>query len=218
EVITPEVSVSIKKEYEKRGWLNEMANQLRAVKINPSAFSNTRGEIFVNVRFKQEHLKLLEKPLQFSNKDQAVTSTYYSTLLNKKQEPSLQIPILAPFQFKPGHTEGKGMTTAEYGKRTGDVDLAHNRMQTDVYKQLVKEFGFTNVGTEQNSVGGTKIDLILKRKDQFWFYEFKTSNNIKACIREALPQLLEYTYWHKKDNVERLIIVSQNPITSEAED
>ena len=217
EVITTDDSVVLSNEYENRGWKKEMADQLKAVNINPSLFIKTPDEIFANVRFKQENLNLLEKPLEFSNKDQAVTSTYYSTLLNKKQDPQLLIPVFAPFTFNPGHTEGKESTTAEYGKRKGDVDLAHNKMQTHVYNQLVKEHGKDNVGTEQNSIGGTKIDLILKKSDKFWFYEFKTFNSIKTCIREALPQLLEYTYWHKKDNVDRLIIVSQNPITPDAD-
>lgn len=217
EVISRDSSIAIYKEYEKQGWVAEMASQLKSVSIDPVTFLNTPPEIFFNVRFKQSDLKLLDIPLKFSRKDGAVLSTYYSTLLNKKQEPELEGAINKPFEFIPGHTKGKEQTTGEYGKRKGDIDLFHNRMQTNVYNQFVNEFGFSNVGTEQNAIGGTKIDLILKIKTKYWFYEFKTSNSIKACIREALPQLLEYTYWHKKSDVEKLIISSQNEINDEAQ-
>ena len=54
-----------------------------------------------------------------------------------------------------------------------------------------------------NGVGGS-IDIVLKRPDGFWFYEIKTAKTARACIREALGQLLEYSYWPKTQKAKRL--------------
>lgn len=104
----------------------------------------------------------------------------------------------------------------EYGARKGERDLFHNRMQTNIFKQLCKDFGSDNVGTEQCCGYGARIDIAVKNERRLDFYELKTSNSIRGCIREALPQLLEYAFWRPIETMDRLIIVSQNEITEEA--
>lgn len=56
---------------------------------------------------------------------------------------------------------------------------------------------------------GGEIDLVVRQGEKFWFYEIKTSISARACIREALPQLLEYSFWPKAQVAERLIIVGE---------
>jgi len=62
------------------------------------------------------------------------------------------------------------------------------------------------------------VDISVKDGDSEIFYEFKTSNSIKTCIREALSQLLEYSYYPNQERAKKLIIVSQNSINKEAKD
>lgn len=90
-------------------------------------------------------------------------------------------------------------------------------MQTAVYMQLVKQFGKENIRTEHPTGHGTNIDLVVKQDRGHTFFEFKTSPTAKGCIREALSQLMEYAYWPERNLANRLVIVSQNPITKEAE-
>lgn len=52
--------------------------------------------------------------------------------------------------------------------------------------------------------------------DRYWFYEIKTALSARACIREALAQLLEYSYWPRAQEAERLIIVGEPALDAEA--
>jgi hypothetical protein len=51
--------------------------------------------------------------------------------------------------------------------------------------------------------------LVLRQPDGYWFYEIKTSQSPRACIREAIGQLLEYSLWPGSQEACRLIIVGE---------
>jgi len=127
--------------------------------------------------------------------------------------------LFEQFQFKSGHNPKKiGTVPVKPSKNESTADLVHNEIQTSLYAKLVHEYGKDNVGTEISTGQGTSIDIVVKTKTFCWFYEIKTADSVKACIRQALPQLLEYAYWHGNDDrADRLIIVSSLPITKGAE-
>jgi hypothetical protein len=59
--------------------------------------------------------------------------------------------------------------------------------------------GAENVADQHASGLGTKIDVVLRRSaKEFWYYEIKTALSPRACIREALGQVMEYAYWPGK--------------------
>lgn len=73
------------------------------------------------------------------------------------------------------------------------------------------------VGTEVPTGQGTSIDVVVKTDTDCWFYEIKTAPSAKACIRQAIPQLLEYAYWDGDvKKVDRLIVVGPVPVTVDA--
>jgi hypothetical protein len=125
-----------------------------------------------------------------------------------------------PFRFKPGHTPKKtGLVAVAAPVQSSQADLLHNMLQTALFDQLAAEHGRECVGTEQQTGHGTSIDLVVKTKTFCWFYEIKVADTVKACIRQAIPQLLEYAYWRKDSNVaERLIIASQFKLTKDAKE
>ncbi|MCX5950230.1 MAG: hypothetical protein NT158_03440 [Cyanobacteria bacterium] len=55
-----------------------------------------------------------------------------------------------------------------------------------LYKFLVQRHGAAAVGTEIPSGVGTQLDVVLKTGDTFSFYEIKTAQSARACVREAL--------------------------------
>jgi hypothetical protein len=124
----------------------------------------------------------------------------------------------APFVFKSGHNPKKtGKVGVARSKRGTTADLLHNAMQTKLFTTLVQKYGPENVGTEVPTGADTSIDIVVKTKDFCWFYEIKTADTVKGCIRQGIPQLLEYAYWHgATDRADRLIIVGPAPITAEA--
>lgn len=214
-VTTPEESQKVYAIYKQKGWLKEMEEQLRNVNADVHDFrEETVPENFAVIRYRPKSLDLLDTPLEFSRNDPAISANYYK-LMNYKQKPNL-LTNNNQFEFSSGHNQKKDKTKSTYEEHTSEVDLVHNRIQTKLYKQFVKQFGKENVGTEQDTGYGSQIDLVLKDNERFIFYEIKTSYSVRLCIRKALSQLLEYGYYPENENAERLIVVSPNKITKEA--
>ena len=79
---------------------------------------------------------------------------------------------------------------------------------TPIYKKyfklnLKKSMEKDNVSIE-NSFNLNEIDIVVKSKDGFHFYEVKTASSVKSCVRQAVGQLLEYSYGNGKKNASKL--------------
>jgi len=121
-----------------------------------------------------------------------------------------------PFSFTPGCTFKLAQTT-RVAQDSIDVTLRHNVMQAALCEKLVSKYGKGNVATEHSSGVGTRVDVVVQHSDSFWFYEIKTYHSPRACIREAIGQLLEYSYWPKAKEATRLIVVGETPLDPEGE-
>ena len=203
--------------YKEKGWFYEMIKQIKSVKGDEKDFLNNAPIAFVNIKFKLQDWQLLDPPQRISNKDKVIPATYY-VLLNKTKDPDLELPFGDDPDFTPGHTVRNEQGVAHYGQRKTEIDRFHYKMQNSAYKQLVKIYGNNNIRTERPIGIGLAVDLSVKDGISEIFYEFKTSNSVRTCIREALSQLLEYSYYPNKERAKKLIIVSQNPINKQAKD
>ncbi len=90
-----------------------------------------------------------------------------------------------------GKTRTKINTSKQY--RTGSAayiaNAAHNMLQNDVYEYLCERFGGANVELEKENV-----DITLHSSNAITIYEVKPFVSAMQCIREALGQLLLYSY------------------------
>ena len=120
------------------------------------------------------------------------------------------------FQFRPGCSLRKSSTTERRYKRRLDILLRHNDIQYALYQYLLSLYGVENVGAEVVTGEGQKIDIVVRDGNFFIFYEIKTSSCIRVCIREALSQLLEYSFWSDDERATRLVIVTENDSTENA--
>ncbi len=121
--------------------------------------------------------------------------------------------------FSPGHTPRMTGTVAISPYQSGGkAALLHNALQTTLYEALAKEHGTDCVRTELPTGHGTSIDVVVKTSSYCWFYEIKVAKSLKASIRQAIPQLLEYAYW-RTDNkiVDRLYVATTFSLTTDAE-
>lgn len=217
QVATPDESKKVYSYYKKEGWFQEMIEQIKNVRGNEKDFLNNAPIAFANIKFQPQDLQLLDPPQRIPSSDKAIPATYY-VLLNKVKDPNLELPLGNDPDFSPGHTPRKEKGVVSYGQRQSEVDWFHSRMQNNVYKQLAKIYGQANLRTEREIGIGASVDLVVNNGVGEIFYEFKTSNSIKKCIREALSQLLEYSYYPNTERAKKLIIVSQNPINKQALD
>jgi hypothetical protein len=126
------------------------------------------------------------------------------------------VPLRKGLQFKPGCPPKPVRTVARSKAAQVQIDLKHNRIQATVYSILCKQHGSANVGTENDTGRGSRVDLVVRKKRKHLYYEIKTSPLIRDCLRAAVAQLLEYSYWPGGNEAERLIIVSENPVTPDA--
>lgn len=217
QVVSSDESKKVYAYYRKEGWFQEMVGQIKNVNGDERDFLKNAPIAFANIKFRPQNLQLLDPPQKISNADKAIPSAYY-VLLNKTKDPELELPLGDDPDFNSDYTPRKEKITVNYGQRISEIDLFHSRMQNNVRKQLVKIYGQDNVKQERKIGIGAAVDLSVKNMGKEIFYELKTSNSIKQCIREALSQLLEYSYYPDKERAIKLIIVSQNPINKYAQD
>lgn len=82
----------------------------------------------------------------------------------------------------------------------------HNELQEALKQKLVEQYGEEAVFMEENYV-----DVKLVLPDQIVFYEVKSSSYASDCIREALGQVLAYTFHEKDGRTRKIVVVGQYP-------
>lgn len=120
------------------------------------------------------------------------------------------------FVFIPGFAERVSSTVSTITGGSRYVDLRHNRLQKAVHGALCAEHGKSNVGIENDTGRGSRVDVVVKVGRSHHYYEIKTAPCVKSCLRDALSQLLEYSYWPEGNNAEKLVVVSENDLTPDA--
>jgi len=120
------------------------------------------------------------------------------------------------FTFVPGCAVKPSQTTAVLTQRELDVQLRHNDLQLALYEHLVAKHGADAVAAEQGNGAGARVDVAVRIGSGYIFYEIKTALSARSCIREALAQLLEYSFWPGSVEAKSLRIVGEPPLDSEA--
>jgi hypothetical protein len=130
----------------------------------------------------------------------------------------VSLPAEAHFAFRPGCSTKASSATATQAQRQLDISLRHHELQEALYRRLLSVYGAQHVGTELPSGVGTSVDVVVRRNDGYWFYEIKTARSPRACLREALGQLLEYAFWPGAQEATRLIVVGDGALAGDAEE
>ena len=141
----------------------------------------------------------------------------YCYVESNGQSKPISTPTGATFSFQPGCSVKEQWAVATYAQSQFDVSLRHNVLQQCIYKRLESQFGADNVGTE-NPSGIGRLDLVVRRPEGYWFYEIKTADSPRACIREAIGQLLEYAFWPGGQEACRLIVLGESAIDREGKE
>ena len=122
------------------------------------------------------------------------------------------------FRFKPGCSTKAASAQAKAVQKELDLELRHNELQSTLYDRLVLKYGEDNVGTELPSGGGTKVDVVVRQKNEYWFYEIKTALTPRACLRLALGQLFEYAFWPGAQEAVRLIVAGETALDRDGDE
>ncbi len=119
-------------------------------------------------------------------------------------------------EFKAGCSIKQETAFAHSKETTKEIALRHNKLQEALHTILCVKYGESNVGAENGTTWGGRIDLIVRDGADSTFYEIKTSPCIRTCLREAVAQLMEYSYWPGGKLAKRLVVVSENHLTQDA--
>lgn len=120
------------------------------------------------------------------------------------------------FQFKAGCAQKAASTSANVTGGTKAVILAHNNLEQALFDILSARYGATNVGAEKDTGRGSRVDLVVHANGKHRYYEIKTDLCVRSCVRQAVGQLLEYSYWPGGHEAEQLVVVSENRLTDDA--
>ncbi len=120
------------------------------------------------------------------------------------------------FEFRPGCSPKPEDTSVDIKGGRRKIRLFQNKLQQALFNILSTQYGADNVGTENDTGRGSRVDLVVRQNGKHHYYEIKTNLCVRSCIREALSQLLEYSYWPGGFAAESLVIVSENPLTLDA--
>lgn len=115
------------------------------------------------------------------------------------------------FRFDPKKTRLAQRRSYTLEQKSVDLSVRHSLIQQKMSKRLEKKYGSKNVSVEQFFCG-KKIDIVLRVGDSYHFFEIKTSGSAKACIRDALGQLMEYAYWPGRVNADKIVVVGEEKI------
>jgi len=120
------------------------------------------------------------------------------------------------FKFRAGHVDRDVDPVQRSASAKSKANRLHNDVQNRLYSFLKSKLGSKSVGTEIDTGTGTAIDVVTQHKGKTTFYEIKTAPSVRASIRQALPQLLEYAFWPQERRADELIVVSHLPPTDAA--
>lgn len=102
------------------------------------------------------------------------------------------------------------MTTAMRTKvELLSVALRHNDLQKVLFNELCKEYGKKRVGTEIVNGSGGRIDAVVKTDSGYIYFEIKVGQSLQTCIRNAIGQLMEYSFWPNSQQAASLVIVGE---------
>ena len=181
--------------YKRNGWIKEMIVDLENAGINPTNLKETPASIYFNIKFKVKDVKINDDFQILSNKDKNLTTTRYK-LLDK----------VAEFKFEEVRRKG----TDGYSRKSVAetlVDPYHNKIQNALTKILRASGQFKNIQVEKNNVD---VQATFG-ENELHFFEIKTDTP-KNNIRQALGQLLEYSFFPNEIKANKLIIVGdENP-------
>lgn len=105
-----------------------------------------------------------------------------------------------------GTTERNTQAHIRTINRSYIVEQKHNKIQEALRKKLADKYGEENIIMEENYV-----DVKLIQPNFISFYEVKSSSYASECIREALGQILLYSYNDQDKREKKIYVVGQYP-------
>ncbi len=117
--------------------------------------------------------------------------------------------IIKKFEFQKKEYKLPKQRTGSVIAKEINIQVRHSFIQQKLYEKLIEQYGNENVTCEQY-YGLNRIDVVVKDKQDFYFYEVKTGNTARDCIRDAFGQLMDYCYFPNIQKAKKIFIVGES--------
>lgn len=202
EVLTEDQAQTARAEFKRRGWFKDMLSHVRHVGGDIGGLQYEDPRLVFNVRFRPVDAELYDPALLVGPKD-AIRKLRRYTLTSVRNEilkvESEWATRVAATQLRP---TGKRRRTVA---ASTEMDLVQNQLQNELYAVLVKKYGADAVVMEEGFV-----DIKIQGDAGRTLIEVKSDSRPRFAIREALGQLLEYSFVAEKqgEHVKALIVAA----------
>lgn len=214
EVISEKEAEDVCQYYKKKGWLDDMIEQVKEVS-DYEGFYNWKGLEVFNVRFRVSDVKQADSfdapippdnPINNLNrysfahykKEYALIEDTESDTYNFDTAKDSELPIGGEVKKRKHERQPKTVEIEDLHQAISDKLFAKFKNEGRIVKR--------EVGA---GYGNNRIDLVEQVSDGDIFYEIKTYPSLKTSIRMAIGQLLEYSMWTTQNKAKELIVVTQ---------
>ena len=209
EIIDQEESKKIKKIYQRKGWFQEMKNELKDLELDEKSLDKWDGANLFNIRFRVDDFERYPDNTLISNEDDSITSYHY-VLLHVNKEPKIEKEADGKFvlgRCNPQNRYSGKSIKKKIEEKIIEYPFIHHEISRALEETL--KGNYDAVYAEHETGFRTSIDLVAVKKDKKDFFEIKTYSDIKASIRQAIGQLLEYSYFPDRSLADKIFIVTQ---------
>lgn len=187
-----------------RGWIDEMKEHLDDLGISSKPLNAKFAQEIINLRFRKQSVEFFEPMLLLPPDHKLYRINRYVPLDFDASANGLnanEIRIRSRRAAASALKSEADVVVAGHGEIVRSA--VHSKIQNALYSYLSKKYGASCVSYEKDYV-----DLAVKSAAEVIFYEIKTANTVRSCIREAIGQLLDYAAYPHNRRAARLIVVS----------
>lgn len=125
-------------------------------------------------------------------------------------ESGAELPEPSPAnKSRPPESKRATHTIASHIAAEIEVDLRHNLLQESLVSILGEEFPGCQVHREYEVAEGGQVDVAVELADGSLFCEIKVASHVRAAMRQAIGQLLEYVHWPDKCRAKKWWVLSE---------
>ena len=198
-------------QFEQNAWIEQMRADLTRINVPTTMLESPEPWELANIRFTPKDVHRLDPMPAFTpGKGGAplITNRYmpfnWDGALGFVAGGSSADDLGVLSEGDPRRSEALRQRAAQQGT---EIDPKHVRMQNRLFVALKKRHAV--VTYEENF-----IDLCGRDPGCVTYYELKTDPTARMCIRNALGQLLDYSYYKESAQAECLVVVGETPATS----
>lgn len=198
--------------YVRRGWLQVMESEIRAIGGNERALGDARwAKHIFNVRFRLENVNYFS-PDSFALPDDPIILRSRYILRD-----ALPDDMLPPAHGRNGKTTMPNISGhVRAGTSPIEVTPEHAIMQMRLMALLQKQFPDRRIVREADFV-----DVVMETDAELRLYEIKSDLSPRRVLRQAIGQLLEYAFFGLDGRAltkkTTLIVVGRNPLSKDDE-